>query len=409
MGAAKLIPSSSGQLMLFVMVFFNSGIVGGAASNPFGIKGVSEFFELLYLLFACAYLWGQFNAKGTVHKLDITIFAIVVSAILYSAIAAKMRFGQPIYYGLLEQRRLLIILIYFPLAWGFRHQVVSVTQIMGWVIATALLCGILSVLVASGLVEPLNVREAGENVLREDRYGIGKFYLLMGALALLFRMSLEKQHRYVFPFFFLLAVLIVIVQTRQLLIAFLISSFFMLGTVRILAWSLASVVGVAIVASTTNFLSALLAKYQILFLQLGAEEYLEAGARARTISAITDEIASGQWLGSGALSSKWNDGFARVYDANFFLSDVGIFGTAYVFGLFSIVLYGAYLYWQYRLVRASRAHPYYRLIVAVWIFLLVIMPVGATLEYRGTASGLLLALSLGCMLEVSRGRRLVKL
>jgi hypothetical protein len=388
--------------VLFAVVFFNSGIVGGSASNPFGIKGVSEILTLFYLLFACGYLLHQYASKTAIYKIDISIFVVVISGILYSAIAAKISFGQPVYYGLFEQRRLLILLIYFPLVWGFRNNIVSVTQIMNWIFVVALLCGVLSVLVATGVVDPINVHEIGESSLREDRYSIGKFYLIIGSLFALYRLSFEKNSKYIYPLLFLVGVLVIVVQTRQLLIALVIASAFMLGTARSLAWGGAAILSIAVAANTSSILLELLAKYQMLFMQLAAEEYLEASARARTIDAIINELASGLWFGFGALSARWNEGFARIYDANFFLSDVGVFGTAYVFGLFAIVLYGTYLYWQYRLVKASKQHRYYRLLVAVWAFLIVIIPVGATLEYRGTVAGLLLALSLGCVSEISR-------
>jgi hypothetical protein len=401
----SVIPKTWSQVFIFLLIFLNAGIFSATSSNPLGIKGASEFLELLFVSFSFGYLVTQIYSKGTVSKIDLTVFALIFTAFFYSALAAHLRFGQPIIYGLIEERRLLNVLVYFPIAWGIRRGVVSTDQIISWIIGFALLCGVLSILVVLGVIAPLSVIEVSANALREERYGIGSAYIALASLLLLSKVVYYKRRVLFFQLLFLVLVLLAVVQTRQIVIAVMVSSIFLLGMTRFAIWSTIAAVVFAALATSTDMVSSLILKYQALFFQLGSEEYLEASARALTINSIVNQIMNGAWMGSGALSSLWKNGFARIYGESFYLTDVGFLGSLYKFGVLAVALYGIYFSLQYKLLRNAKDHPYHRLLMAVWVYLLVILPVAATLEYRGSISGLLLAVSLGCAIEVARARK----
>ena len=384
------------------MVFMNAGIFASTSSNPFGIKGASELVLLISTFFSFYFLWHQISRKGTVSKLDLTVFSLIWITLFYSALAAQMRFGQPFVYGLIEERRILYFMIYFPLTWGIRQDVITIEQLFGWIITTALICGILSMLVYFGAITPLNFREVGANSIRTDRFGIGSAYIALASLILLFKISKYKRWLLFSQLLFLVVILVMVIQTRQILIALLISSVILLGTTRFVIWTAITTGILAVTIVNSNAAYNLFIKYQALFLQLSSAEYLEASARILTTNTIVSEISAGAWLGSGALSSLWNGGFARLYGENFFLADVGIVGSAYKFGIMTFILYGVYFIMQYRVMRAAKNHSYFRLIMGIWIYLLAILPVAATLEYRGSIAGLLLAVSIGCSKEIKR-------
>ncbi|NTW87899.1 MAG: hypothetical protein HGB26_01965 [Desulfobulbaceae bacterium] len=398
----SMFPKTGSQIFILLLVFLNSGIFSSTAANPFGIKGVSEALEFLNVMFALSYLWSQFWNKGTIAKIDFTVFFLVMCAFFYSALAAQIRFGQPLYYGLIEERRILIFLIYFPLAWAFRRRVITVQQIFSWVVMSAFVCAVLSVFVAAGIVSPLKVKEVSENAIREDRYGIGPAYIALASLLIIFRFVFNKGLSTVFQILFLLGVLVVIVQTRQILIALAISSLFLVGAARFAIWLAVAGGAIVLLSVSTDIVSGLFLKYQALFGQLASESYLEESARALTIITVLKEFLNGAWFGSGSLSALWKGGFAEIYQPTFFLADVGFFGTIYKYGVLSTLFYFIYFFVQFRALRAAKEHHYYRLIMAAWIFLLVMLPVAATIEYRGSMSGLLLAMSLGCAVEASR-------
>jgi len=396
------LPKTRGQIFIFFMVFMNAGIFASTSSNPFGVKGASELVVLISTLFSFYYLWHQISRKGAVSKIDFTVFSLIWSAFLYSALAAQIRFGQPFVYGLIEERRILYFMIYFPLTWGIRQRVISIEQLFDWIIATALICGMLSILVYLGAITPLNIREIGANSIRGDRFGIGSAYIALASLILLFEITKYKRWLLLPQLLLLVAVLVMVIQTRQILIALLISSVILLGTIRFAIWSAFATGMFAMTVANSSVAYNLFVKYQTLLLQLSSTEYLEASARALTTNSIVGEISKGAWFGSGALSYLWNGGFARLYGENFFLTDVGIVGSAYKFGVMTLIFYGVYFVTQYKMVRAAKNHSYFRLIVGIWTYLIVILPVAATLEYRGSIAGLLLALSMGCSNESKR-------
>ncbi len=82
---------------------------------------------------------------------------------------------------------------------------------------------------------------------------------------------------------------------------------------------------------------------KLLLLYEDAVEHSGPRTREITIGIIIDEILKNP-VGYGALSLQWKDGFLPIYNDNFYLSDVGIFGVFYRFGFFSLVVIGIYYY-----------------------------------------------------------------
>ena len=61
-----------------------------------------------------------------------------------------------------------------------------------------------------------------------------------------------------------------------------------------------------------------------------------------------------------------------------------------------------YLACQYRMIAKVRGHRHFRLLLAIWAMILIMLPVGAPVEHRGFMAGLLLALSVGSAIELAR-------
>lgn len=66
--------------------------------------------------------------------------------------------------------------------------------------------------------------------------------------------------------------------------------------------------------------------------------------RLQTAKIILGALDNNNWLGMGALSLQWNDGFHSVYNRHFFLGDVGPIGELYRFGFLLPIFYGGLLY-----------------------------------------------------------------
>ena len=297
----RSIPVNFRQLFVFVLVFWNSQIFSASIANPLGIRGVQEALYLILLAFTAAYLSRQAIGQA-LHKTDVIVFFLVLCPFLYAPVAARLTYGQPIFYGLIEERRTLAFLIYFPLAWAFRNRVLSVYQLLTWVFWCSLACAILSVLVYLGILQPFQLRDVAAGSLRKDRYGIGVGYVSMATLFLLHRASSFRLFSRAAFLALFLGVLVVIVQTRQILIGIAIAILivrFPLDRLRlrlqrtIQLFLLGGILFVAAVwlVSETTVVSRLVDKYQALFGQIASEQYLSQSARTQTITSIMGELA----------------------------------------------------------------------------------------------------------------------
>lgn len=376
----------------FAAVFINSQAFAVSANSPIGIRYFQEMFYVYLFAFSILYVLFQILIKKSVPKLDLTICLIVGAVIFYSSIAAHLTFGQPLFFGIIEERRVLALLIYFPLVWALRNHYVSVDQVLSWVVFSAVVCATIALASYSEIFSNAADLDAAEISLRRDRYAVGLPYIAVGIL-----ISLNSFRKHSIGkgliILFLLIVLVVVGQTRQILIGLLASIFFLRG-VRSKVSAIALILIPALILFGQDWaVLGVVQKYGQLFGEILSTNYYLASARAQTISIIISDVLGGSWFGKGALSLLWNGGFQRIYSSSFFLADVGVFGSLYKFGLWFLVIWGAYFLIQIRLLTAIKSHQKYFLFVSIFIFLIVLSPVAAIVEYRGFLAGLLLALT----------------
>ena len=398
-----LLPQSLGQLLIFLIVLANSQVFSASVNNPFGIKYCQELVYFFLTVFSYVYVLSQIRKSLTFKKVDLIVLAMVMFAILYSALAAWQRFGQPIHYGIIEERRTLGFLIYFPVVWSLRGKIVGFEQILTWIVVSGLFCAMLSVGFFSGLISPLREMHVLSMAIRGDRCAMGLAYMSFAALIIVQRLVRGRhQVGWLVPLF-LLTVILVVGQTRQILISLTLALFVLSNSIRWVFWA-APLTAIGLWLSTKiNLLAEFFEKYQTLFAQLVSDQYLTKSYRVLAISEVGREVLQGAWFGSGSLSLMWRDGFLRIYGKYFFLADIGFFGSFYKFGIFAVPLILVYLVTQYRVLQRIRNHSHYRLLFAAWVQLLVLIPVAATVEYRGFVSGLILALSVTAIYDGSPG------
>lgn len=384
--------------VLLLILGFNSQIFAATASNALGVKGFQEFFLFALLIYSSGVVATTLlRTGGHIHRLDIAVYALVIGMWSYSSIAAYFRFGQPIYYGLIEERRVLAFLIYFPIAQLLRKHSLGLQDVMIAITWIAWIAMLLSAGVKWQIVPSLQEMEFGAGALRQDRYGIGHHYLAIATLWIIFlSYRSPPSATNVLSVVLFLATLILITQTRQVLIAMAIAAAVMIARPSFRS-VVVGVIALA-VASAAYFWTVQLnpeigEKYAELFAQAVSREYLDTSVRALGYDIVVGELASGFWAGSGSLSQLWRDGFARVYGDFFFLTDLGFGGSLYKFGLIAVVWYLTYFYLQLSWLGRSRHAFEHRFLIGWFVYLIVALPVAAPVEYRGFLAGLLLAVS----------------
>jgi hypothetical protein len=106
-------------------------------------------------------------------------------------------------------------------------------------------------------------------------------------------------------------------------------------------------------------------------------------------------------IGMGALSLQWQNGFHRIYDRFFYLSDVGPVGDLYRFGMFLPIIYmglAAALFCYFR----QAMDPYGRSICFGLLLLSIVnILTGATSVYNGSTWALAIALTVAFRVNTS--------
>lgn len=323
--------------LLFILLLLNSGCLFLTDNKEAGLPYLRELY-LLAIMAATALLlvaWKRLYQSKT--SLWILFFGLALP--LASAALAKLNFGQPLIYGLLEERRSFAFLVFFPTLLLLIKTAPSQQQLEKFFLYSGLACATVGYLYYLGVIpENTNIafqvddKDAGSAALRPDRYRIGSAYVGICAFMLMYSLKQQVSLAKLGLLLYFTAYLWLVLQTRQ----------------TMLIWALA---GLWIFRDRLDSLfklgllgSALLVVSYLLFPEFYYQQYLKfnallfeatsgPGVRSTTTAIVLDAVAENWYVGLGALSLQWHGGFSSLYNPHFYLSDVGIFGIYYRFGL----------------------------------------------------------------------------
>ncbi|WP_422488930.1 hypothetical protein [Endozoicomonas sp. ALE010] len=350
----------------FILILFNMGFLFLSDSKTSGIPFFRELFVFILLSICAWQIIIKRRWQGTFY--EYWVLLLVGSTILLSPLLAWLSFGQPISYGMLEERRILHYLIFFPLFYGLLKKHITVKTIEKYIIFAFLACVALGSLYALQILQvragvSFQVEGAIEDL--EDLYTgfrAGRFTFGSSFLGLVYLLAILNLRRLPYLFskaaikWMLLALVCVaylwfVVQTRSMM------AMLLLMTLVAFRQQLFRVVQLGYVTLFTLVLVIALfpdwAGQQVeTFEKLYEEATHDHGPRVRdvTIQVIVDEIFNNNLVGMGALSLQWQGGFHQVYNRHFYLSDVGLYGIWYRFGLLAIPL--IFFYFRNNLVWA---------------------------------------------------------
>lgn len=369
-------------LPLLVLTFvLHFSVFGETPHNPYGIAFVNE----LYLAgcIALTALLILSMADEASRELRILMYYCLYSTIVFlvlPAIFAYFTYGQPIVYGLIEERRLLFCLGFAPLLLLSKR--VSTLQFERALIYAALIAALLSWCFKFGVIPDL--REEVRSDDRPDRSSIGPFLICFGYFYCIqiwskgvspINNAKRNKNFYLIIAALLLLTLVFATQTRQLIVLCLAFTLFCLRA-KAIVWA----ASLCVLLSPFYFYPSLLE-----MLGLNMEFYdstldgVEDSVRSTTISMIFSHLELVNWLPSGSLSLMWQDGFIPYFGEHFFLSDVGIIGTLFRFGFLTFFIVPLTLLIYQRIAR--NINPDMQFIYSVMLALFVIWPLNGLFEY----------------------------
>lgn len=368
--------------LLTLLLVLHFSVLGESTHNPIGLKFLNEAYMAACLGLALLLILASTDESPREYRVLMYygLYSVLIFTLL-PAIFAYHTYGQPIVYGLIEERRILFAFGFVPLLLLAKR--VSTLQFERALLYAALVAVILSWLYKFGLIPDLREEQTAWD--RPDRSSIGPFLLCFTYFYCIQTWAKgqspingDKRQK---TFYLIVAVLILLTlvfatQTRQLIALCLAFTLFCLRA-KALIWA----VSLCFLISPFYFYPSLLETLGVNldFYASNLEEGVEDNVRSNTIASIFGHLALVKWLPSGSLSLMWQDGFIPYFGEHFFLSDVGIIGTLFRFGFLSFIIVPLTLYMYQRI--AKNIHSDMRFTYAVILAYMVIWPLNALLEY----------------------------
>ncbi len=338
--------------LLFLLLLLNSACFFLTDDKRAGIPYLRELF-LLFLMgaTACLFITWRFVYQS---KTSLWIIFMGVALPLISATLAYLNFGQPLAYGLLEERRFFEYLVFFPTLFLLIMAKPTEEEIGNFVLYVALICATVGFMYYLGIIPANTVASYTvddwsqyEDLLRPDRYRIGSAFVTISAFMLMYKMKERiKLSQFVILLYFV-AYLWLVMQTRQTMLVWGVAGLWIFRK-RIDSLMKMSVLGIVMLVVSYFIVPEFYIEQYERFHALLFEATSGPGVRDDTVATIVEAISNNNYIGMGALSLQWNGGFSRIYNSHFYLSDVGVFGVYYRFGFLALaavmIYYGGFLW-----------------------------------------------------------------
>ncbi|MGE6193641.1 hypothetical protein ACQKCL_21730 [Stutzerimonas stutzeri] len=367
-------------LLILAMVLHFS-VFGDSPHNPYGIKGLNEVYLAVCIIFTILLLLA--SAEDAPREFRILMYYCAYTSVVFlvmPAIFAYFTYGQPIVFGLIEERRVLACLGFAPLL--FLGKRVGTLQFERALLYAALIAAFFSWCFKFGVIPDMRPEVRSDD--RPDRSSIGPYLICLAYFYCIQIWSkgtspisgaARSKTLYLVIAAVLLLTLVFATQTRQLIVLCLAFTLFCLRAKAII-WA----ASLSILLSPFYFYPSLLE-----VLGFNTEFYdstlegVEDGARSVTISLIFAHLDQVNWLPSGSLSLMWQDGFIPYFGEHFFLSDVGIIGTLFRFGFLTFLIIPTTLFVYHRIAKNIATDMTF--IYATMLAFFVIWPLNGLFEY----------------------------
>jgi len=367
--------------LLILALILHFSVFGDSPHNPYGIKGLNELYLAVSIVFTILLLLA--SAENAPREFRILMYYCLYSTVVFlvmPSIFAYYTYGQPVVFGLIEERRVLFCLGFAPLL--FLGKRVSTLQFERGLLYAALIAAFFSWCFKFGVIPDMRAEVRSDD--RPDRSSIGPYLICFGYFYCIqiwskgispINGAARNKTLYMVIAALLLLTLVFATQTRQLIVLCLLFTLFCLRAKAVI-WA----ASLSILLSPFYFFPSLLE-----VLGLNTEFYdstlegVEDGVRTYTISSIFAHLDQVNWLPSGSLSLMWQDGFIPYFGEHFFLSDVGVFGTLFRFGFLTFFVIPMTLFVYQRIAKNITTDMTF--IYSTMLAFFVIWPLNGLFEY----------------------------
>lgn len=335
----------------------------------------ATYIEVGILLISCLFIvWSYFTCLFLKHrKCSLVVFEVYILSLiflipLYVAWRAHDTFGQPLIYGLLTQRSFLLagyaLIIFTGIKYGYfkADLLESVLVKSAWL--WMLFCAFFQIFInADSLVHLPPHFIGGESSQKGVYFRYDSALFIFGFIHYLFKGYLVNNKCYLalsLPFLFFI---VFVLEKRSLILSLVIATTFLLyllfdrkSFLKIFSKSIlfvlmvGSLLFVLFPVGSEDYISRFIDAFSVV---LTGEPGTNPSANARIVELklIWPFLESNWLIGNGGLSNYWSDGYGGTL-GYFYPSDIGFFGSVFVFGFFITLM----IYLQYFFVYSGKAN-----------------------------------------------------
>lgn len=343
------------RTMLFGLMLLGSTCLFLTDNKKAGLPFLREGFVVAVVSAALLLLLVWPRARQSRAALWIVCLGLVLPVL--SACLANAKFGQPLLYGLLEERRSFLYLLFFPALFLMIKARPTQEELERFFLISGLACVLIGYLYYLGVIPEntdvgftIDEKDYGLNPLRPNRFSVGAAYVSVCAYMLMFRLKRAYSLASLLLLLLFASYLWLVLQTRNTMVVWVVAGL----------WIFRSRLDVLLKSAVAVFAIVLLAYFIVpgvfvdqfeRFNALLFEATSEGGVRSVTSDIVLREVQQNDYVGMGALSLQWQNGFARLYSAYFYLSDVGLLGLWYRFGFLTPLIALLYYVGYWRIMR----------------------------------------------------------
>jgi len=389
--------------IVLLSIFLNSGFLFLTDDKRGGIPYFREIYLVGLLFFSFLLLLKYKSSLPKALKMFILFISFTWIA---SAVFAYIKFGQPIWYGILEERRFAFFYLIIPIYIALKAKAISIKEIEKVAIIAVFSCIILALFYAINIIPDNQVVSFKvekwvkfTNDLRyETRYPFGAHYATL--IFIMCVISLKKigslmSHKGILILLIMFTLVLFqwfIIQKRSTMLIWMLSFLFVWPFSFKKNLQIFFILTPLFVLTAVFFLEPILTQYEKL-VYLWEELFIPFEERTRylTSNIILSELKDNYYIGMGALSLQWEQGFSRFYGDTFFLSDLGQFGILYRYGFLTPLIYLYYIFFILYLLR-NNANIAYKKLVAFIFFAPLLISFSLLLNYGGQIMAVPLAI-----------------
>lgn len=345
------------RLALVVMILMCSSAI-------YFLPGMSiptEGWNVLCFLYLVFFYLG-WKAKRGEKFLGFEIYILVMMALipLWAGIMADHNFGQPLIYGALTQRTMILgtgglaILTFYRLGWIDTEDLKGAFRILAWLMLFLYTLYMIAThnqeeIQASGGAVRLNYAFIEIGFFYYGLIGFNKKSKLHYALASLFLIYviLSGKRALLLSMLGAYGLFVLLRGSFSRLAIFVPASLFA-------AIALLGVLYVANAQYVTNLGVRIAAAFTVVTTGQKTSS-ASANARIEEIAVAIPYITNTWLLGNGNISHRWHGGTMSVLQAYFFPGDIGIFGVVFMFGVLGMLTFVVQFWWAWKYGTAASA------------------------------------------------------